>query len=332
MSEKGGAKSAGTAQKKRPFDPETDKLVTITLDPQTITSIDPDEVHEWRVAIYDLLEENRFYPARVSAKGPYALHLSIVGNYILLDVRHPKTFEPIAAHYLSLTPFRGLIRDYFRIRESYYEAIKSASSMQIEAVDMGRRGLHDEASELLTTRLENKLVVDHETARRLFTLICAVQPYAARTDERQSGLPTVLFVCSMNSVRSPMAAALARRAFRGRLIARSAGVRGGKADGFVHEVMDEIGIDMSVHTPHTLDELAATRLDLVVTLSQDAREEVAQRGLEARQIAHWPIDDPTLVEGSRTARLEAYRALREDLDKRISMAIETLVRGGSQNN
>lgn len=317
--------------KKRPFDPQTDKMVTITLDPQTITSIDPDEVHEWRVAIYDLLEENKFYPARVAARGPFALHLSIVGNYILLDVRHPKTFEPIAAHYLSLTPFRGLIRDYFRIRESYYEAIKSASSMQIEAVDMGRRGLHDEASELLMTRLENKLVMDHETARRLFTLICAVQPYAARTDQNASGLPTVLFVCSMNSVRSPMAAALARRAFRGRLIARSAGVRGGKADGFVHQVMDEIGLDMSVHTPHTLDELAATRLDLVITLSEDAKQEVARRGLEAHTIEHWPIDDPTLVEGNREARLMAYRALREQLEARILERVASLVRGGSQS-
>lgn len=316
----------------RPFDPKSDKIVTITLDPQTITSIDPDEVHEWRVAIYDLIEENRFFPARVAARGPFALHLSIVGNYILLDVRHPKTFEPIAAHYLSLTPFRGLIRDYFRIRESYYEAIKSASSMQIEAVDMGRRGLHNEAADVLTTRLENKLIMDHETARRLFTLICAVQPYAARTDERDSGLPVVLFVCSMNSVRSPVAAALARRAFRGRLIARSAGVRGGTADGFVREVMDEIGIDMSVHTPHTLDELAATRLDLVITLSNDAREEVARRGLEARQIEHWPIDDPTLVEGNRDARISAYRALRDDLQARIGDRLAPIVRGGSQNN
>lgn len=316
----------------RPFDPKTDKIVTITLDPQTITSIDPDEVHEWRVAIYDLIEENRFFPARVTAQGPFALHLSIVGNYILLDVRHPKTFEPIAAHYLSLTPFRGLIRDYFRIRESYYEAIKSASSMQIEAVDMGRRGLHNEAADVLTTRLENKLVMDHETARRLFTLICAVQPYAARTDQRDSGLPVVLFVCSMNSVRSPIAAALARRAFRGRLIARSAGVRGGTADGFVREVMDEIGIDMSVHTPHTLDELAATPLDLVITLSEDAREEVARRGLEARQYEHWPIDDPTLVEGNRDARLSAYRSLRDDLQARIGERLGPVVRGGSQNN
>ena len=241
------AKPAALAE--RAFDEATDHIVTVTLDPSTITSINPDEVHEWRVAIYDLVEENLFYPARIDTRGPFALHLSIVGNYILLDVRDPENFEPIAAHYLSLTPFRGLIRDYFRIRDSYYEAIKSAQPYQIEAVDMGRRGMHNEAAELLRSRLKNKLVMDHQTARRLFTLICAVQPYAARIDERESGLPVVLFVCSMNSVRSPIAAALARKLFQGRLIARSAGVRSGKADGFVHDVMEEIGVDMSVHTP-----------------------------------------------------------------------------------
>ncbi|MDB5474289.1 MAG: hypothetical protein JWP99_1592, partial [Devosia sp.] len=110
---------------------DTDRLVTVTLDPNTITSIDPDEVHEWRIAIYDLLENNSFRPARVAATGPFALHMSIIGNFIVLDVRHPETFQPIAAHYLSLTPFRRLIRDYFRIRDAYYEAIRSAQPFQI---------------------------------------------------------------------------------------------------------------------------------------------------------------------------------------------------------
>lgn len=314
----------------RPFDPETDRIVTVTLDPSTIISVNPDEVHEWRTAIYDLVEKNAFYPARVNVKGPYALHLSINGNYILLDVRHPETFEPIAAHYLSLTPFRGLIRDYFRIRDSYYEAIKSAQPYQIEAVDMGRRGMHNEAAELLRTRLTNKLVMDMDTARGLFTLICAVQPYAARIDEQQSGLPTVLFVCSMNSVRSPIAAALARKNFPGRLIARSAGVTSGKADGFVHEVMEEVGVDMSVHTPHTMDELMATRFDLVITLSEGAKKAVAERNLEVGAIEHWPMPDPSEEEGTRNVRLDAYRALRDALDTRIKTRLATLVSGGSQ--
>lgn len=306
---------------KRPFDPEKDRIVTVTLDPNTITSADPDEIHEWRVATYDLIDSNRFYPARVVAPGPYALHLSIVGNHIVLDVRNPETFSPIAAHYLSLTPFRSLIRDYFRIRESYYEAIRSASTYQIEAVDMGRRGLHNQAAELLIERLDNKLVMDLETARRLFTLICAVQPYAARVTEQDSQLPTILFICAMNSVRSPIAAALARKHFPGRLVARSAGVRSGKADHFVHQVMEEIGIDMSVHTPHTMDELMASNFDIIVTLADDARQAVAERGLEAAIMEHWTVPDPSEVEGAREVALDAYRELRDELDRRLRSAL-----------
>ena len=309
---------------------DTDRLVTVTLDPNTITSINPDEVHEWRIAIYDLLEDNSFRPARVAATGPFALHMSIIGNSIVLDVRHPETFQPIAAHYLSLTPFRRLIRDYFRIRDAYYEAIRSAQPFQIETVDMARRGMHNEAAELLRTRLHNKLIIDLNTARRLFTLICAVQPYASRIDERVSELPTVLFVCSMNSVRSPMAAALARQAFPGRIIARSVGVNGGKADQFVHEVMEEIGIDMSVHTPHILDELVANRFDLVITLSDDAPEAVARKDLEAEMVEAWSVPDPSLVEGNREVILAAYRELRDTLRKRVRERLEPLVSGGSQ--
>ncbi|WP_423068971.1 UPF0262 family protein [Devosia sp. CN2-171] len=311
----------------RLFDPKTDHLVAVTLDPNTITSTNPDEVHEWRIAIFDLVEENVFKPARVKATGPYALHVSITGNYILLDVRNPDTYEPIAAHYLSLTPFRRLIRDYFRIRESYYDAIKTGSSNQIETVDMARRGLHNEAAELLRTRLDNKLEMDLNTARRLFTLICAVQPFASRIDERESNLPTVLFVCSMNSVRSPIAAALARRLFPGRLIVRSAGVRSGKADGFVEEVMEEIGIDMSVHTPHTMDELVANHFDLVITLSGDAPEAVERRGLETGAVEHWPMPDPTETEGNREAVLSAYRTLRDTLQQRVRERLDKLVAG-----
>lgn len=316
----------------RDFDASTDRIVTVTLDPSTITSIDPDEVHEWRIAIYDLIEDNRFRPARVNKTGPYALHVSIVANYIVLDVRDPETFEPIAAHYLSLTPFRRLIRDYFRIRDSYYEAIRSASSYQIETVDMARRGLHNEAAELLRTRLVNKLEMDLNTARRLFTLICAVQPYAKRIDERDSELPTVLFVCSMNSVRSPIAAALARKYFPGRLIARSAGVQSGKADAFVHEVMEEVGVDMSVHTPHTMDELVANHFDLVVTLSPDADEAVRRRGLEMGALEYWPVGDPTLVEGNREAVLSAYRTLRDTLQKQVRERLEPLVASRSASS
>ncbi|HEV7277023.1 MAG TPA: arsenate reductase ArsC [Devosiaceae bacterium] len=141
----------------------------------------------------------------------------------------------------------------------------------------------------------------------------------------------MLFVCSMNSVRSPIAAALARRLFPGRLIARSAGVRSGKADTFVHEVMEEIGIDMSVHTPHTMDELAATPFDLVVTLSSDARDAVDGGGLETGGREHWPTADPTLVEANREAILSAYRTLRDSLQLQVRERLEPLVASGSQS-
>ncbi|WP_280173820.1 hypothetical protein [Devosia lucknowensis] len=144
-------------------------------------------------------------------------------------------------------------------------------------------------------------------------------------------MPSVLFVCSMNSVRSPIAAALARQAFPGRIIARSVGVNGGKADQFVHEVMEEVGIDMSVHTPHILDELVANHFDLVITLSDDAPGAVARKGLEAGAIEHWTIEDPSLVEGNRTLVLDAYRSLRNDLRRRVRERLEPLVSGGSQN-
>jgi protein-tyrosine-phosphatase len=246
-------------------------------------------------------------------------------------VRHPETYEPIAAHYLSLSPFRRQIRDYFRIRDSYYDAIKTGSTYQIETVDMARRGLHNEAAELLRTRLDNKLEMDLNTARRLFTLICAVQPFASRIDERESDLPTVLFVCSMNSVRSPIAAALARRFFPGRLIVRSAGVRSGKADGFVHEVMEEIGVDMSVHTPHTMDELVANHFDLVITLSDDAKAAVTERGLETGALEHWPMPDPTETEGNREAVISAYRQLRDTLGQKVRARLDTLLHAGGRS-
>jgi protein-tyrosine-phosphatase len=197
---------------------------------------------------------------------------------------------------------------------------------------MARRGMHNEAAELLRTRLDNKIIIDLNTARRLFTLICAVQPYASRIDEATSELPSVLFVCSMNSVRSPIAAALARQAFPGRIIARSVGVHGGKADQFVHEVMEEIGIDMSVHTPHILDELVANRFDLVITLSDDALEAVARKGLEAGAVESWSVSDPSLVEGNREVVLAAYRDLRDSLRRRVRDRLEPLVSGGSQTH
>ena len=131
---------------------------------------------------------------------------------------------PVIAHVLSLTPFKRVIKDYFMICESYYDAIRTSSPAQIEAIDMGRRGLHNEGSQTLQDRLDGKIEVDFDTARRLFTLICvcigAVEMSAADskktgTNGQASKITSVLFVCSMNSIRSPMAEQLVKDLYPG---------------------------------------------------------------------------------------------------------------------
>jgi len=124
------------------------------------------------VAIFDLLEENQFALVD-AAPGPYDVVLSTADNRLVFDVRDTNE-ERVRAILLSMSPFRRIIRDYFLICESYYEAIRNATPAQIEAVDMGRRGVHNEGSELLGERLKGKIDIDFDTSRRLFTLICAL--------------------------------------------------------------------------------------------------------------------------------------------------------------
>ena len=145
------------------------RLVKVTLDEGSIGRSSPDIEHERAVAIYDLLEDNSFAPAD-DDRGPYALHLSITENRLVFDIRL-EDGTPVMAHLFSLTPFRRIVKDYFMICDSYYKAIRTATPTQIEAIDMGRRGLHNEGSELLMQRLKGKVRLDFETARRLFTLI-----------------------------------------------------------------------------------------------------------------------------------------------------------------
>ena len=132
----------------------------------------PDVEHERAVAIYDLLEENSFAPAG-RATGPFALHLSINGNRLVFDIRRADG-TPVMAHLLSLSPFRRIVKDYFMVCDSYYEAIRTATPDRIEALDMGRRALHDEGSHDPDGALKRKVKLDFDTARRLFTLICVL--------------------------------------------------------------------------------------------------------------------------------------------------------------
>ena len=151
---------------------ERRRLVAVTLDEASIGRGSPDQEHERAIAIYDIVEANSFaLPGHHG--GPYALHISLVDKRLCLDVRSPDG-ATIIAHHLSLSPFRTVIRDYEMICGSYYKAIRTASPGQIEAIDMGRRGLHNEAAELLMQRLDGKIEVDFDTARRIFTLIFAL--------------------------------------------------------------------------------------------------------------------------------------------------------------
>ena len=148
------------------------RLVAVTLDDASIGRAPPDVEHERAVAIYDLLEENVFCPAG-GHKGPFRLALSLVDRRLVLDIRSDSD-EPLVTHVLSLTPFRRIVKDYFLICESYYAAIKTGSPSRIEAIDMGRRGVHNEGSRLLQERLKGKVEMDFDTARRLFTLVCVL--------------------------------------------------------------------------------------------------------------------------------------------------------------
>jgi uncharacterized protein (UPF0262 family) len=149
-----------------------DRIVRITLDERSVVRRSAEVEHERAVAIYDLIEESQFRLVE-NGSGPYSLHLSIEENRLVFDARDAEE-QPLRRIVLALTPFRRIIKDYFQICESYFSAIKTASPSQIEAIDMGRRGLHNEGSELLQQRLEGKIELDRDTARRLFTLICVL--------------------------------------------------------------------------------------------------------------------------------------------------------------
>ena len=145
------------------------RLVRVTLDEESIGRSNEDVEHEREVAIYDLLEQNSFAPVGHDG-GPYILHLSINANRLVFDIREEDN-TPVMAHLLSLSPLRRIVKDYYIVCDSYYQAIRTATPDKIEAIDMGRRGIHDEGSRTLQERLKGKVRIDFETARRLFTLI-----------------------------------------------------------------------------------------------------------------------------------------------------------------
>lgn len=151
-------------------------LVEVELDETAAVRRSAEVEHERAVAIYDLLEENVFAPVDERGQGhsgPFTLRLGLEENRLVLAIGDSER-QPVTVIHLSLRPFRRIVKDYFQVCESYFAAIKTASPTKIEAIDMGRRGLHNEGSELLRERLSGKVEMDLDTARRLFTLICVL--------------------------------------------------------------------------------------------------------------------------------------------------------------
>ena len=148
------------------------RIIRIELDERSVVRRNPDVEHERAVAIFDLLEENSFTPIG-EYSGPYHLHLGIEENRLVFDIR-AEDGAALGKVLMPLTPFRTVIKDYFTVCETYYDAIKRASPSQIEALDMGRRALHNEGSQILRERLDGKIELDLNTSRRLFTLICVL--------------------------------------------------------------------------------------------------------------------------------------------------------------
>lgn len=167
---KDGASETGTSA--APASQASGHLVKIELDELVTPRRSAEAEHERAIAIYDILEENKFSMA--GADGPYHLYLRAEGRHIRFDVRNTNDGE-LGQFFMAMGPLRKVMRDYFQVCDTYYDAIRTKSPSQIQAIDMGRRALHNEGSEILQERLSGKVETDFDTARRLFTLICVLQ-------------------------------------------------------------------------------------------------------------------------------------------------------------
>ena len=149
------------------------RLIAIHVDEESLSPTTNDIDHERKVAVHDLLADNSFQPCDTDHPGPYALTVGERDGRLVLKIEGGEDGQEIAVHYLSLSPLRKTIKDYFLLCETYYDAVRAAMPEKLETIDMARRGVHEEGTEILTDRLKGKVEVDHTTARRLFTLICS---------------------------------------------------------------------------------------------------------------------------------------------------------------
>ena len=147
------------------------RITAITLDEKSVVRRSPEIESERNAAIADLLHENSFVPVS-GAAGPFSLHLAIEENRLMVDVHGADAASETIQ--VGLGPFRRIVKDYFVVCESYYDAVRHQNLSQVEAIDAGRRALHNEGSALLIERLADKVALDHDTGRRLFTLLCVL--------------------------------------------------------------------------------------------------------------------------------------------------------------
>lgn len=292
----------------------TQRIANIHFDKRSVEKRGSEIEHERAIAVYDLLEGNSFAPVGHDS-GPYDLHIGVIDGRLMLDIRAADG-KPVIIFGLSMSPFRRVIRDYAIVCESYYAATQTQSLTQVEAIDMGRRAVHNEGAELLIERLKGKVDIDRDTARRLFTLIYVLHS-AGFSSMSSAPSPRVLFVCTRNSVRSPMAEALLALHRGDAARVGSAGLMVDPVDPMAAIVMAEVGVDLTKHNTQALGDVSLSGIDVVISLSSEAAAafDPPPTGLS---IEHWEIGDPTETEGNRDAKLEAYRQVRMALQKQIA--------------
>lgn len=149
-----------------------DRLIEITLDQKSLGRVHANIEHEREVAIFDILDGNAFAIEGLN-QGPYKLNLSVIEDRLVLVIVNESDVE-VLQHHIALTPLKRIMKDYFLVCESYYEAVRTAPPARIQAIDVSRRALHDEGSQVLREKLANQIIVDDDTARRLFTLVCSL--------------------------------------------------------------------------------------------------------------------------------------------------------------
>ncbi|MGB0844143.1 MAG: UPF0262 family protein [Alphaproteobacteria bacterium] len=327
------------------FNPH-DRISTIELEAD-LTGGDNQQMHQDRaMAIADLVEDASFSPVKAKTagvEGPFKLHMSRIESRLLLDIKTTSD-SPAGQVLLSLTPFRRVIKEYKLIIESYYKALRE-NPAKIEAIDMARRGLHNEAATLLIERLDGKIDLDFDTARRLITLILALEESKAKdhgqnlshtqsavkpSAQKPKSQVSVLFVCTRNAIRSAMAEAMLQHQIDtvedlSGVYADSAGLDPTEVDGFAVAVLREQGLHLERHESKYLDDLNFKNFDFIITMSKAANVRV-QNMISGTSIqhVHWDVSEPEINAGNRELSLVSYRQIRDQISDRLTRGLSML--------